>query len=366
MEKESRKLACVSYLWSNMIGELVRLRFKEYELTNWVLSQHLNIEALDLSNNKPISNEMVMRLTNLKELNLHCNDVINHLAIEKLSNLAILNLSSSASDYAEDHLYIMPTIDDECLALLTSLKSLNLQYNTVISDSCLQKLTNLEGLSIIASEKITAEGYKNLTNLTLLDVNSATEEGLIKLTNLTSIVLGGEYFISNDIFNDFIYLHELHLYDSPRINYECFANLSLLTSLEIINSTTTDEDLKYFTHVQSLCLVSFLITNDSMKKLTKLSNLDLLHAPHVNDESIKNLLLLTQLVMPTMMPSMISDEGIKNLTNLINLCLPSFQNENISDYGIMKLTNLESIENYKKTNITLDGMKHLTKLSLCT
>lgn len=384
MEKSFQKLACVSKSWSNMITELVRLNFGDYQLSNWVLSHHPNIEILDLSNQREdyvdednstensqnvdesanttksyvIRDESVMLLSNLKELTL--NSAITSAGIENLTSLTSLNLSSNNS------------ITNLGMRNLTNLKSISLSNNGKISDVALMNMKCLETLDLTDYGMITNNAIENLTTLTTLQLSGycmLSNDSILKLTNLTDLMILGYHShntgykvarVNEKAIQTLVNLRKLQV-SSKSCGYEGFSKLTNLTSLRLSNfrdyecASSIDAELRCLTGLTLLAISNKEVSNVAIQNLTNLRELSVFSNDKVNDDALKKLSLLTFLRAN----QGLSDAGIMHLRLLTFLDISD--SPNVSDYSLQHLSFLTHLEVNEK--ISDEGITHLTRLS---
>jgi len=327
-----RKMVCVKKSWAKMIREFVRLYFRCYRPSNWLLSQYPEVKNLDLifvrqTLTERVTNDFLRTLTNLKSLNLRKNYYISDDGLKDLINLETLKLND--------------LISDESLRTLTNLKHLDISGNELISDECLNYMTSLLSLELEESQQITGRGIENLTNLTKLKCNPRGSEdlsiGLSKLTNLTELIADCAGFEEIEAIKKLVKLRKLSIHTYDELPYSLFSNLTDLSTLKIIEDCVIDNDvLSRLSNLTSLSIESEYIDTNCIFHLTNLSTFHFNNSPHIYNECLKSLPFLTNFVMN----DNISDQGIKHLTALTSLKV----NEKISFEGIKEMTNLVRLD----------------------
>jgi hypothetical protein len=142
---------------------------------------------------------------------------------------------------------------------------------------------------------------------------------------------------------------------------EGIKHLTNITNLNLHNNIViTNEGIKHLTNIASLNLDdNEVITNEGIKHLTNITSLDLTSNGVITNEGIKHLTNISSLYLFNNV--VITNEGIKHLTNITNLKLE--RNGFITNEGIKHLTNITSLDLKGNRVITNEGIKHLTNIS---
>ena len=207
---------------------------------------------------------------------------------------------------------------NDALLVLTNIRSLYLSNDRFITDDTIPRLTQLTLLNLNNNRRII--NISSLTNLTSLDLSFSMVGGtsLIKLTNLTHLDLS-------------------------------------------VESCIYDESLEVLTQLKTLVLGENVdITDNSIKFLTNLTQLNI-NNTKITGKSIKYLTNLTHLEMGQTLGT-IKDEDLGDLTRLTYLDLS--WNENITNKTLYRLTNIRSLVLARNSNITSSSVKSLPNLTM--
>jgi hypothetical protein len=152
------------------------------------------------------------------------------------------------------------------LKKLTNLTALYIESNRYISESTLKHLTDLTELNI-SYQHFTSDSVEHLDKLKTLNIIGTKINTISKLTNLTKLYTNG--LVPQDQLTKLSHL---------TLTKECALNdkLTQLTSLSIKSQNVTDNVLIKFSNLTALYLSqNSLITDASLKRLTKLKILDI-------------------------------------------------------------------------------------------
>lgn len=283
-----------------------------YDESVKIYSRCSKLQVLDISNIK--ENIIDIRsFTNLKKLICVNTTAIFESDVRPLSNLIELiadgcdnlndvfstnlrKLYASSGDYIIPRLQKLVDLDISCrykhveISFLTNLTRLDAEISGMNSDGLL-KLTNLVELNISETQlnmdlrnltrltKLIAEGYVSfeinfLTNLKDLCISNNNQITCIsKLTNLTSLDISGDSYISNANINNLTLLKKLNCEANSSIY-----NLNNLTNLISLNcedvTTLSDLGIMSLTNLEELkCRFTKNITDKSISSLTNLTKL---------------------------------------------------------------------------------------------
>ena len=167
---------------------------EQSQVTNEGLRSLTRLEKLMLIKNTKITDADLSVLTQLKSLDLTENDVIDGDSFWDLGNLESLVLARNKKVHSGN------------LIPLNSLRMVNLDGNDLIRGALLLLRSNLEELSLDMNFKVTADELKQLTQLKALiipQVNLATDQALVNLTQLTYLDLWDNKRISNAALDTF-------------------------------------------------------------------------------------------------------------------------------------------------------------------
>ena len=208
------------------------------------------LTSLDLSGNKVVTEENILRIKNLRMLDLTENRVVSDDTLSQLTSLTELML-------CDNHL-----ITDRGISGLSSLTQLSLMRGTLVSNRGLTCLHGLESLWIdkMNNAVLNMRGVSKLTTLKYLKTEciDVHNEVLLCLTNLTHLHIDESYI---DI--------------QPYV----FEQLTRLTKLVY--------------HVDSGSMVSSI--NQGLAKLHNLTYLDIRLCPCVTDDGIRHMTSLVKL-----------------------------------------------------------------------
>ena len=160
-------------------------------------------------------------------------------------------------------------------------------------------------------------------------------ENLISLLPVELIRNIGKYVFTDYLVNSYFQENTENKYD---IKSTCIYKLKL----NFIYFPTNIDQFNFINEnfiIIRLSLCDNTITDEDIKKLINLQELNLCNNNIISDEGIKNLINLQELNLHN--NNTISDESIKNLINLRNLYL--HKNNTITDEGINNLINLQKL-----------------------
>lgn len=265
--------------------------------------------------------------------------------------------------------------DMNFIKLLTSLTSLEFVWNDLSNDEWLNELSKLKYLKKLKLKNQyspTENGKKyigQLTNLQILilhcnEINNDFQEIIGGLVNLNQLCLfNSERKIDLKYFKSLTKLENLHCI---HIEVESFQYLNYfnLTSLSIIHSDITNEDLKFIKTSSNIIYLdiqgSRVTSIENISHFAKLKTLNLTFVRITDDglKSIHRLVNLEELIL--VQCKLITDTSIKYISENINLkYLHLMSCPNLTDESIQyleKLTRLKYID-VEYTSLTDDGLK---------
>jgi len=189
---------------------------------------------------------------------------------------------------------------------------------------------------------ITIKGVEYSTDLTELELwnkglTNEDIEPLKYMTNLTSLILGGNEISDISALSGVINLTELHIHNNQISDISILSNLTNLTTLSIHNNSIRDINV-----------------------LNSLINLTILNVS-CNDININVLSDLTNLFALTLMGDGLSD--ISALSSLINLKVLSIHYSEVSDISVLSnLTDLMALELSNNLISDINVLSDLTDL----
>lgn len=257
--------------------ETLKMVCKSFHLS--AFNAENNIISLNLNGDRNgegiTTNNALIRFKNLQSLSLYDNRVINDQSVRALTALTKLDISENG--YKE--------------------------WNN-ITDEGISMLTNLTDLDICCKDKITDTSlccFSELRSLTLRDNKYVTNKSIQILTNLTSLTLS-------------------HISSDQKISPEVIRELPYLQKLSL-DSCYNDADMikMNLTALRHLRLTASNNSGACFADLPNLTSLNLWMCRRINDDSIRNLISLTDLIIDS--PTEVTDEGIQHLTNLTALAL---------------------------------------------
>lgn len=202
----------------------------------------INLENLDVSNNKMKDLKAISDLKALKVLTVLRSELESLEGIEHLSNLENLN---AACNEIKD---ITP------LSTLTNLTVLELTKNKIEDITPISQLTVLKGLGLGINQISDIQILANLTNLEyvfLTDNKIVNIEPLKKLTNLTYLSLGENQIVDITVLEDLPQLTQLEIHYNQIVD---LSSLFKLTNLEYLNISGNPADeseiIKAFDNVE--------------------------------------------------------------------------------------------------------------------
>ena len=281
-------------------------------------------------------------LTSLKALDLSFNSISNISALKNLTSLTGLDLSANSIN------------DITPLEGLTKLKTLNLWNNSVSDIAALEDLTSLTILYLSYNSISDIKPLKDLTNLVLLGLygNDIKDISVLeKFTALRSLGLTGNSVSDISPLEDLTSLTWLDLHSNSISDIKPLEDLTNLTYLRLTGNSVSD--IKPLDDLTSL--TELIIWNNSIEDISPLKNLTSLTKLSLSWNSISDispLENLTNLKLLSLGENSISDvSALENLTSLTELYL--FENA-ISDYAPLRrlMTAIEVIDDHP--GFTLD------------
>lgn len=321
---------------------------------------YMNLELLDLSNNRIVEIKGLKNLKNLRELKMISNLIVNITGLDEMINIPyikqgqrLVNLRASFFNLVNLNLsynYIVTL--GRGLDKLVNLEQLNLTDNEIEEIGGLENLVNLKFLFLSKNNIKEIKGLENLENLFQLDlsVNGISKiKGLDNLENLVKLDLSG-----NDI------LVEKTDYNIENIGLENLINLEHLDLSE--NNIEKIKGLGNLTDLTNLNLNSNDIGNiEGLENLTNLYFLELNNNVLTDIEGLDN---LTNLYYLGLMNNQIQDiGGLRVLGNF-----PNFGQLHLNDNDIGNIEVLETLTNLQVLGLdynpiaTLKSLENLTKL----
>lgn len=178
----------------------------------------------------------------------------------------------------------------------TQLKSLKASPHA-FNPAIVRDMPLLEELDICDSHCVLHEQFLNVDRLTklLITASQTIQKSVGKLTNLRTLCLTANHEYDQNLFN-LSKLESLTLLRASAIDDNWIGSLTKLTHLEI----NLNKNVRGVLSVQDLTNLRRLIVPISFSKeitgIEFLTNLEVLEAPHVNDEVLSDLLKLTRLI----------------------------------------------------------------------
>lgn len=247
-----------------------------------------NVKGIRITSNEDypaMTDEHLPDLPNLTKLDLKGNQGISDEGVTQLGKLTFLELGFHLNFMRGNTKSIMT---DQSLSTLTSLTSLNLNYDKYITDKGISKLVNLVSLSLVEnSVRITNEGISNLTNLQTLQIETNSSFDLSKLSQLTSLSLSDNANVIS--FRYLVNLRKLRLRYNKIISDE---QISALTNLEELDLSFNNKitSIKHFTKLKTLNLFcNDLISDHHISTLTNLEELDLSDNYTITGQALQHL-----------------------------------------------------------------------------
>jgi len=277
--------------------------------------------------------------------------------IAHLTGLKILNLEDT-------------NITDKGLKYLTGMKSLQILYPPRLSsDAGMAQIAKIKSLKALyfKDNYISNDGLKYLAELEnleelALDGKRMSDEGLKHLANLPKLY----YLLLQRKFTDdgMQYLKNVPNLKTPN-----------LKKLDIGHAKLTDkgcETLKQIKTLEYLHLPNFGLNDEGLAHICEMENLTYLWASGssnspLTDKTLENVSKLEKLESLCIGGTGFTDNGLKNITTLKNLeqfplfCAPELTNKGLEEIG--KLTNLKNLSLPHKTKITVAGLKNLNTLT---
>jgi hypothetical protein len=307
-------LTTVSKLWNDVIHSIIVSRFddSDYYTLNDSMIHHFShkIKTLYLQADVDtcITNKGIASLKALTDLDLSLYDAsVSQIELPLATQLIRLRLDGNKHIKSLEH--------------LTNLKELSLCCNDVITNDHLIDKPSLSSLKLYCNDNIDHSSVKRLTSLTSLLMGQDKR--------MTSMMKRRDCL--NPISN--VTLTRLH----------GLRKLEILCDQGTYRQTTIDNEgiTVIASQLEVLALRNYkLITDESMKRLTRLTKLKIQCGCVITDDGIKELTNLTHLNLDK--NSMITGEALINMNRLNTLSL--VKNNTIT--SLSKLTSLTNLYKY--------------------
>jgi Leucine Rich repeat len=317
------------------------------KITDYGVSHLTNLIHLDISQNKILTNDAIKNLTNLKSLTLS-NENINGEGIETLTELEELHILGHYN------------ISNKIMMCLTKLKILVIHTRESTINFCflehLKKLSEitlniddirgdnieyLKRIPIIHTYKKNLMYISNLdeiSNIKSLTCHQSSNSNVIStLSNLEILIFDGCSLSNEQYLQSLTNLKKLTINFTISFPEDCLSNLSNLTCLDVYCCNwITDTTLSYLDKLKSLTICSDNITNEGLKYLTNIKNLNITSCEQIDDDGLKYLSNVT--ILNIKYCPKITTLGISYLTNIEVLIISISQN---IDYdSLLKLNSL--------------------------
>lgn len=322
-------LACMKNLQS-----LTLTLVSENEINPSLLLSLTNLQTLDIKSwSGTFGLLQIPLLTNLTNLNLRFTRARNT-DLQGLTNLTLLDFENA------------PHIHNSLFTVLTKLTNLSVGNDLDRLGPSPPLNTKLQQLAIFGDDRpIQKMDLWKFPELTKLDLVSVTEsEGLEKLSSLKILYIQ-------------LNARSQKLYDT----------VPLLTNLTELRLSCSQKPLIDANHIlpslkllEKLYLCGAGISNSTLKEVTSLTNLTIIHNDDISNEGIKQLTNLVKLTLRDC--PRISSRGISRLTNLQVL---QIFNIGFIDESILNLTKLRAITfPEEKRSLRLDQLLDLPNLEI--
>lgn len=275
--------------------------------------------------------------------------IVQYLSLNDILNLRPISIDINRIVYENCKLNVNIKTNKQGVTLMNIIKNVRLSINKYnsFSDNDILSLTNLVSLVIHPDNKMN---------------NDITDYGLMNLSNLKSLMVSGNKITDGSI-HQLIKLERLSIDQYCPITDESIRCLTNLIFLKLeFNTNISVNSLKYLTNLKILVLLEYnyysKITDKIIGSLTGITHLDLC-SKSITDKSISKLTNLKYLRFDN--TNGITNYSIKYLTNLRSLVIYE-NNERISDESIKFLTNLQTLE-FNNKYITYSSIKYLTNLN---
>ena len=319
------------------MGRLAYLNASRRGITDLTgLEQAVEIESLDISNNKIKDFTPILALSELRRINIRLNPITDLTQISELTQLTRLSAGGSQnmnniaflanvtpSLDITDFAIITPLVDITPLAKLTQLTELYLDGNEISDLTPLANLTQLEKLFLGSNEIRDLTPLTNLTALKWLKLSKNQIRDVTPLRNMTRLLT------LNLQFNQMSDTRPLKGLVELRVLY--------IDSNPLIDDITGLENM---TQLKNLQLPSPLITD--LTPLRRLTNLVELYTSDNQISDITPLADLTKLKVLSIYSNQITDlTPLANLTQLQELNL--LENQIVNTSPLMGLVNLKTL-----------------------
>lgn len=345
-----------------------KILLKEYnydESLNVIIKDLLTIYNINIDTNKIIEGDInksdIMKCINYLE-------ILNNI-YDKMINYKIFNKYTSLIELGYGHIESVKVIEDYLTKYNIDKNILitknDFKYNKVTfnNDNILNYIQCFEILDYVDINKFIDYIFNNYIlkyNLleTIIHLPIIEDKINYHLKNNVCNTKFINYLIDNNL--KIRYLKVCNSLPDNLINY--LTDINYLDIYEKYNHSDniTNDKIKKFTKLTHLNIETLYVSNEGLKYLPNLTHLTIKNSIYITDEGLKYLPNLTHLHLKDY--NEITDDGIKHLKKLTNLVIEC--NYYISDNGLKSLTNLTDLEiHYKDDKITDEGLKNLTKLT---
>ncbi|CAL6082330.1 leucine_Rich Repeat (LRR)-containing protein [Hexamita inflata] len=297
---------------------LVKLTLNGNKITNIsVLSTFVNLEELNLSNNRNININPIQFLTKLTKLSLENCGLTNIQDLSSLTNLVELNLAENEgvdispinklTQLVNLNLYWCKLQNITPLKNLSKLACLEVSCNEIEDMSYLSQLNNLRDLSVAFIKFVDINPFRHLENLIVLNISHTQILSMSVLRKLTNL--------------EELYISAVNNFDISQLQY-----LVKLTFLDISGNYVYDiTALKPLVNLQYLNLLDTNLSEVSplfeLKKLSELF-LGLIYSSSIiqikQDSHLYNILHKLYYIQPTQEQQLVYDQ-IKRINSTVTL-----------------------------------------------
>ena len=241
------------------------------------IDQFINLEFLDLPNDKINDIDALSTLTKLYFLNLSDNEITNIESLKFAIRLKKLYLSMNK------------IVDIKVLSNLSNLQSLSISANMINDISSLQNLKDLKYLNLSHNRITNITSLKDLTILDNLhlDLNLIQDiSPLSNLTKLTKLTLSGNRFKNIDYLSGLINLENLVLSTNILTDITPLKNLVNISNLDL--SFNDIEDISPLSNLINLVNI-YLSFNKKITNISPLHSLKKLNTLYLDGNKITDI-----------------------------------------------------------------------------
>lgn len=249
------RMNCCNNITNEGLKQLIKLR--ELSMTQWpnftntTFEPLCNLQCIDLNGCRGLTDvHLSFQFSQITNIDMSHTRITPD-SLKKLTNLRKLRYERCRCDMSDVLIILtqlnslfLPYYENNSildLSNFTNLTCLCLRNSSGISSSSFNTFYNLKKLNVNSCKRITNNDMNHLTNLTCINVVDTliSNLGIIKLTNLTKLILGDR--ITDNGINSLFNLRRLYLYSAHQIEGYSLIQLTKLERLTINGSDVTDD-----------------------------------------------------------------------------------------------------------------------------